>query len=95
VPADYWKAFAAAGFTVVGFEEPRLTEDRDHLAGGEKTLRNSKMRPYSVAFKLQKPPARKSAVAGVGDPITPDDPGQEHQQRMGSSDGDGREVDGS
>jgi ubiquinone/menaquinone biosynthesis C-methylase UbiE len=54
--SDYWKAFTAAGFAVVGFEEPRVSEDRYHLAESEKKLRNSKTRPYSVAFKLQKPP---------------------------------------
>ena len=54
--SDYWKAFAAAGFAVVGFEEPRLTEDRYNLAESEKKLRNSKTRPYSVAFKLRKTP---------------------------------------
>ena len=54
--SDYWKAFAAAGFAVVGFEEPRVTEDRYHLAENEKKLRNSKTRPYSVAFKLRKTP---------------------------------------
>jgi ubiquinone/menaquinone biosynthesis C-methylase UbiE len=52
--SDYWKAFTAAGFVVVGFEEPRVTEDRYHLAENEKKLRNSKTRPYSVAFKLRK-----------------------------------------
>jgi SAM-dependent methyltransferase len=52
--SDYWKAFTAAGFAVVGFEEPRVTEDRYHLAENEKKLRNSKSRPYSVAFKLRK-----------------------------------------
>ncbi|NKB72766.1 MAG: methyltransferase domain-containing protein [Candidatus Latescibacteria bacterium] len=41
--SDYWKAFLAAGFVVVDFEEPRST--------GRKTSQN---RPYSVAFKLQK-----------------------------------------
>jgi SAM-dependent methyltransferase len=58
--SDYWKAFAAAGLAVVGFEEPRLTEDRDHLAEDEKQLRNGKTRPYSVAFKLQKPPSTRA-----------------------------------
>lgn len=52
--SDYWKAFTAAGFAVTGFEEPRITEDRYHLAENEKQLRNSMTRPYSVAFKLQK-----------------------------------------
>jgi SAM-dependent methyltransferase len=58
--SDYWKAFVAAGFAVVGFEEPRLTEDRYHLAENEKTLRNSKARPCSVAFRLQKPPSTQA-----------------------------------
>ena len=57
--SDYWKAFAAAGFSVVGFEEPRNTEDRHHLAENERKLRNSRTRPYSVAFKLRK-------VSGIG-----------------------------
>jgi SAM-dependent methyltransferase len=52
--SDYWKAFTAAGFVVVAFEEPRLTEDRYHLAENKRKLVNSKTRPYSVAFKLQK-----------------------------------------
>jgi SAM-dependent methyltransferase len=54
--SHYWKAFMAAGFVVVDFEEPRITEDRYHLATTERGLRNSKTRPYSVAFKLQKKP---------------------------------------
>ncbi len=54
--SEYWKAFTAAGFDVVDFEEPRITEDRYHLAKTEKQLRNSKTRLYSVAFKLQKKP---------------------------------------
>jgi len=52
--SDYWKAFKAGGFEVVDFEEPRITEDRYHLAGSPSKLYNSKNRPYSVAFKLQK-----------------------------------------
>jgi len=35
------------------------------------------------------------AIAGVDEPIPTVDPGQEHQQRMGSSDWGGREDDGS
>jgi hypothetical protein len=58
--SDYWKAFVAAGFAVLDFEEPRLTEDRDHLAADEKTRRNGKTRPYSVAFRLQKPPSARA-----------------------------------
>jgi SAM-dependent methyltransferase len=50
----YWKSFQEAGFTVVDFEEPRVSEDRFHLAKSEKVLRSSRTRPYSVAFKLQK-----------------------------------------
>src|SRR5262245_10948548 len=52
--SDYWKAFMAAGFAVVDFEEPRISEDRYHLAKTAKELRNNKARPYSVAFKLRK-----------------------------------------
>ena len=58
--SGYWKAFAAAGFAVVGFEEPWVTEDRYQLAEDERKLRNSKTRPYSVAFKLQKPPSTQA-----------------------------------
>ena len=35
------------------FEEPRITEERYHLAGSERRLRNSRSRPYSVAFRLR------------------------------------------
>jgi len=52
--SDYWKAFMTAGFVVVDFEEPRITEDRYPLAENETKLKNSKTRPFSVAFKLQK-----------------------------------------
>lgn len=52
--SDYWKAFMAAGFAVVDFEEPRISEDRYLLAKTATGLRNSKTRPYSVAFKLRK-----------------------------------------
>ena len=52
--SDYWKAFKAAGFDVLDFEEPRLAEDRQHLAPNPKHLMNSRTRPYSVAFKLRK-----------------------------------------
>lgn len=56
--SDYWKAFIGNGFAVVGFEEPRITADRFHLAENERKLRNSKTRPYSVAFKLCKSRSR-------------------------------------
>ncbi len=52
--SDYFKAFKAAGFSLVDFEEPRVTEARQHLAESASKLKNSKLRPYSVAFKLQK-----------------------------------------
>jgi SAM-dependent methyltransferase len=52
--SDYWKAFKAAGFDVLDFEEPRLTEDRYHLAKNKRELHNGRSRPYSVAFKLRK-----------------------------------------
>ena len=55
--SDYWKAFRAAGFEVVDFEEPRLSEKRAHLVAQGNTL-DSMSRPYSVAFKM-----RKSTIA--------------------------------
>jgi ubiquinone/menaquinone biosynthesis C-methylase UbiE len=52
--SDYWKAFKAAGFSVQEFEEPRITPERYDLAENDRKLFNSKTRPYSVVFKLQK-----------------------------------------
>ncbi len=52
--SDYWKAFKTSGFEIVEFDEPRLTQERFHLAQNEKQLQNGKTRPYSVALKLQK-----------------------------------------
>jgi ubiquinone/menaquinone biosynthesis C-methylase UbiE len=52
--SDYWKVFKGAGFDIVEFEEPRITEDRFHLAQTERMLKKAQTRPYSVAFKLQK-----------------------------------------
>ena len=52
--SDYWKAFRGAGFSIEEFEEPRVTEERYHLAPNEHMLHKSKTRPYSVAFKLRK-----------------------------------------
>jgi ubiquinone/menaquinone biosynthesis C-methylase UbiE len=52
--SDYWHAFKTSGFEIVDFEEPRITSDRFHLADNEKKLKNAKIRPFSVAFKLQK-----------------------------------------
>ena len=52
--SDYWKAFKASGFVILEFDEPRITEERYHLAPNARKLNNSKTRPYSVAFKLQK-----------------------------------------
>lgn len=54
--SDYWKAFKAAGFEILEFEEPRLSEDRRHLARDDQMLNKSKTRPFSVAFKLRKIP---------------------------------------
>jgi 2-polyprenyl-3-methyl-5-hydroxy-6-metoxy-1,4-benzoquinol methylase len=55
--SDYWKAFKAARFVVLDFEEPRITEERYHLARNPRELANGRTRPYSVAFKLQKAPS--------------------------------------
>src|SRR4029453_2623851 len=52
--SDYWKAFVAAGFVVVDFEEPRITAERYHLAKNARQLKNCQTRPTSVAFKLRK-----------------------------------------
>jgi len=38
----------------VDFEEPKLSQDKYHMAENQKTLDNNKTRPYSVAFKLKK-----------------------------------------
>jgi ubiquinone/menaquinone biosynthesis C-methylase UbiE len=51
--SDYWKAFRQAGFCVSDFDEPRVQPERYHLAPSEKKLRNNKLRPYSVAFRLE------------------------------------------
>jgi SAM-dependent methyltransferase len=59
--SGYWKAFKAAGFVVVDFEEPRITEERYHLAENSRKLANSKTRPNSVAFKLHKSSTRIAA----------------------------------
>lgn len=55
--SDYWKAFRRTGFEVTDFEEPRITEDRYHLAESERRIKKSRERPYSVAFRLLKPPS--------------------------------------
>lgn len=52
--SDYWKAFKTAGFDVEDFEEPRIAEEKHHLAENQRILYNSKNRPYSVAFKLRR-----------------------------------------
>jgi SAM-dependent methyltransferase len=54
--SDYWKAFRAAGFVVMEFEEPRLTADRYHLAENARQLQTGQTGPGSVVFKLQKKP---------------------------------------
>lgn len=54
--SDYWKAFTAAGFAVIGFDEPRLTPERYHLAKSEAEVKASQACPFSVAFKLRKNP---------------------------------------
>jgi hypothetical protein len=52
--SDYWKAFRAAGFEIVEFEEPRITEDRYDLLHDEQEHLKHTRRPYSVAFQLRK-----------------------------------------
>lgn len=53
--SGYWKSFTSAGFQVEDFEEPRLDEERAHLAPNPAKLLSSRYRPLSVAFKLRKP----------------------------------------
>ncbi|BAU14459.1 methyltransferase type 11 [Leptolyngbya sp. NIES-3755] len=52
--SDYWKAFKLAGFSVIDFEEPRLTSERANLAKNEQELFKYQTLPFSVAFKLSK-----------------------------------------
>lgn len=52
--SDYWKAFTGAGFAVVDFEEPRVEQERYHLAASAERLEKCRTRAYSVAFKLRK-----------------------------------------
>lgn len=47
-----WKAFVDAACSVARFEEPRITEDRYHLAPSPRELESGRTRPYSVAFEL-------------------------------------------
>lgn len=58
--SDYWKAFNAAGFVVTGFEEPRLSDDRVHLAANTRESEKLRTRPYSVVFQLSKPQVRSN-----------------------------------
>lgn len=52
--SDYWKAFLGAGFVILDFEEPRITEDKYHLFETQKGIKHWLSRPCSVAFKLQR-----------------------------------------
>jgi SAM-dependent methyltransferase len=54
--STYWKAFRGVGFEVVDFEEPRIEPERYALAESPRQLASCRTRPYSVAFKLRKPP---------------------------------------
>jgi 2-polyprenyl-3-methyl-5-hydroxy-6-metoxy-1,4-benzoquinol methylase len=51
---DYWQAFAEAGFTVDGFEEPSLTERGLRELPVSRTDYLQRI-PYSCIFRLQKP----------------------------------------
>jgi SAM-dependent methyltransferase len=64
--SDYFNAFTAAGFEVVGFEEPRITEDRYGQIDDPKVLAKLKSRPFSVAFKLRKADPRLVQTGGCG-----------------------------
>lgn len=60
--SDYWKAFTRAGLQVVDFDEPRITEERYHLASSAQHVQRLQSRPFSVAFKLEKA-SRERCVA--------------------------------
>lgn len=60
--SDYWKAFKAAGFDVLELEEPRISEERQHLAPSGGALRSNRSRPYSIAFKLRTAPGNLSGA---------------------------------
>ncbi|MBC8478294.1 MAG: methyltransferase domain-containing protein [Candidatus Delongbacteria bacterium] len=50
----YWKVFRETGFEVTDFDEPHISPERYQLAADAQMLRNSRTRPYSVAFRLVK-----------------------------------------
>jgi ubiquinone/menaquinone biosynthesis C-methylase UbiE len=52
--STYWSEFTLAGFEVLDLDEPKLEEERFHLAANEKQLHKSRSRPYSIAFRLKK-----------------------------------------
>jgi ubiquinone/menaquinone biosynthesis C-methylase UbiE len=56
--SDYWKAFTRTGFSVLEFEEPRITPARYSRAESSRQLMSCKTRPYSVAFQLRKDAVR-------------------------------------
>ena len=50
----YWKAFRAAGFEILDFEEPRLDPDQEPAGVSADAVQKCRTRPYSVAFRLRK-----------------------------------------
>ena len=53
--SEYFRAFRTAGFQVTDCEEPRLEPERFHLVQDENCKRRSRLLPYSIAFRLEKP----------------------------------------
>ncbi|HTL53299.1 MAG TPA: methyltransferase domain-containing protein [Planctomycetota bacterium] len=53
----YTKTFREAGLMMDEIDEPHLTPDRYHEAPDARVLKNSRERPYSIAFRLVKKPA--------------------------------------
>jgi len=51
----YFHAFRDAGFVIAAFEEPRISADRYALVDDPSRLQKLRERPYSVAFRLEKP----------------------------------------
>jgi ubiquinone/menaquinone biosynthesis C-methylase UbiE len=58
--SDYWKGFGTAGFEVLEFEEPRITEDKHHLVADERRLRNARAGPTPSRSSCARRPAGKT-----------------------------------
>jgi hypothetical protein len=55
--SEYWRAFRETGFLGDRFEQPRARGDVLATLEPERLRRKLSTRPYSVAFRLEKPTA--------------------------------------